>query len=295
MARRISTSQFRSRLQQAQSKIRQAQSKLRQVQSKLQQAETTRRQEVAKLNQAIRKYNQSRRRAVDDYNRTVRAHNSRVRANQDRISSARARLLGLTVAAPLVSLYKSSTALDQTYRRLEARWDLEGVPDGHEWLAAFTESETANSLDAVAIALGAPAEFLAGERLEKSAFADELRSIDSELDDRWRGALFALSPRNPDAARHFCTSAREIFDRILTSTAPEEKVKREWPDCPRTQSGSPTRRARIRFLLNQSRLYDADLEDFVLQDIEGILGLFPLFNRGTHGRYCQMLWIGRSG
>ena len=98
------------------------------------------------------------------------------------------------------------------YSRLEARWEREGVPVGQEWLAALTERETANSLEALTVALGDDLESQDQDPLEETAITNELESIDADLDSRWRGALFALSPRNPDAARDFCTSVREIFD-----------------------------------------------------------------------------------
>lgn len=39
--------------------------------------------------------------------------------------------------------------------------------------------------------------------------------------DRWKGALFSLSPTNPDAAQHFCTSAREVLTSMLDIAAPD--------------------------------------------------------------------------
>lgn len=267
--RRISSSQFRSKIRQAQSKLRQAAAKQRQA--------------VNKLNQAIRKYNQDRQRAISQYNQAVRAHNSRVRANQARIRSARAKLQSRAVAPRFTSLHTSSVRLSQVYNRLETRWEHEGVPEGHEWLAALTETETANSLDALTVALGDTPEYPVEESLEETAITGELREIEDELDDRWKGALFALNPRNPDAARHFCTSTREIFDRILVSRAPDDQIMSEMPDCALTPNGSPSRRSRIRFLLERRQLVDPDLEEFVDQDIQDILELFQLFNRGAHG------------
>lgn len=103
------------------------------------------------------------------------------------------------------------------------------------------------------------------------------------MDDRWRGAVFSLNPRNPDAARHFCTSAREVFTQILDISAPDQDVIDSFPDCERTDQGKPTRRNKIKFILHRKKIIDGYLEDFVDQDMENIIQLFRLFNEGTHG------------
>ncbi|MBX3059321.1 MAG: hypothetical protein KF770_22860, partial [Anaerolineae bacterium] len=105
----------------------------------------------------------------------------------------------------------------------------------------------------------------------------------SELDDRWRGALFSLNPSNPDAARHFCTSAREIFTRILEISAPDMEVITQMSGCDLTDQGKPTRRSKLRYLLRRKGMTDKVLEDFVEQDLENIVQLFQVFNDGTHG------------
>ena len=49
------------------------------------------------------------------------------------------------------------------------------------------------------------------ENTEDIALGDKLFKVSDDLGNRWKGAVFALNPNNPDAARHFCTSAREII------------------------------------------------------------------------------------
>jgi hypothetical protein len=119
---------------------------------------------------------------------------------------------------------------------------------------------------------------------QDSTISDELSKISADLDARWRGALFSLSPRNPDAARHFCTSAREIFTEILQSQAPDGEVLSWLPNCERTSHGKPTRRSRIQYILKRKKLNDQYLEDFVDSDLDNIIELFNDFNDGTHGR-----------
>jgi hypothetical protein len=78
-----------------------------------------------------------------------------------------------------------------------------------------------------------------------------LQTISAELGHRWRGALFSLSPDNPDAARHFCTSARAIIARILDAKASDDRVALLISGGDRTPQGTPTRRVKIRYLLHQ--------------------------------------------
>ena len=110
-----------------------------------------------------------------------------------------------------------------------------------------------------------------------------LREFSPDFADRWRGALFALHPDNRDAARHFCTSAREILTGILTNNAPNDLVVAAIPDCERTKSGAPTRRAKLHYFLCRQGLELNALTDFCETDIDNVLGLFKVFNEGTHG------------
>ncbi len=117
----------------------------------------------------------------------------------------------------------------------------------------------------------------------ESPLTPALQSISGELGDRWRGALFSLSPQNPDAARHFCTSAREIIARILDAKAADTAVAAAIPACERTQQGTPTRRAKIRYLLQRKSMGHGELEAFVEADMTNVVDLFQAFNKGTHG------------
>ena len=111
-----------------------------------------------------------------------------------------------------------------------------------------------------------------------------LQAISADLGARWKGALFSLSPINPDAARHFCTSAREVIARLLDEHAPDAMVIAAMPNCERTpQRGTPTRRAKIRYFLHRQGLDSDDLADFVENDLKNVVELFEVFNEGTHG------------
>ena len=103
------------------------------------------------------------------------------------------------------------------------------------------------------------------------------------MQERWAGAIFALNPHNPDAARHFCSSAREILVNILNSEAPDEEVLARFPNCELTEHGSPTRRAKIHYCLDRGGLNNEALEDFIEVNIGDLSVLFKDLNTGTHG------------
>ena len=99
----------------------------------------------------------------------------------------------------------------------------------------LSEREAANSV-AVVNALLDPTSSIVepGLPLQETTIEDELAVISEELDSRWRGALFALNPSNPEASRHFCSSSREIIAAILETKAPDELVFRVLPGCSTT-------------------------------------------------------------
>lgn len=120
-------------------------------------------------------------------------------------------------------------------------------------------------------------------RLHETAITTELLDIDPDLDARWRGALFAFSPVNPDAARQFCTSAREVFARILDTNAPDQIVLAAEPNVKLTDDGRVQRREKIRYCLSRSGQESNELAAFVEEDVNEVMELFKLFNPATHG------------
>lgn len=252
MARRVSTSQLRSSLRQAQQKQRQA---------------------ISRHNQTVNRYNQA-----------VRTHNARVRANRQRLHSELQRL-SRQLSTPQYAVYTDSVqTLHQSYARLEQQAESEQWHSTFNRVLDLSERETANSLEVTNRLLGA--EIDSEEPitiLQDVEVGSQLRRISEDLDDRWKGAVFALNPANPDAARHFCTSAREILTRILETGAPDTDVLRLSPNCDKTEQGKPTRRSKVNYLLYRKGMVQDALGEFIEDDIENIVQLFRVFNDGTHG------------
>ena len=265
MVRKISASQLRS--------------KIRQIQSKRKQA-------VDKYNREVRKFNQKRKQAVNRYNNEVREYNRRVRANQQRIVAELNRLQSRNKSVRYPTVRRFAISLNTHYESLNAReHEFENIDFGNIFLD-LSEKENANSLE-VSNVLESD---LAQEQrttdlssLHRTEINSKLESISPDLKNRWKGALFSLNPNNPDAARHFCISAREVFVQILDTAAPNKAVLNTFPDCKTTSQGVPIRREKIRYLLKHAGIIDNMAVDFVNEDVKNILELFQVFNDGTHG------------
>jgi hypothetical protein len=190
----------------------------------------------------------------------------------------------MTTTTRHVAYRRSVMTLQQSFERIEAASEA-GTWSGGDDLFELSEGETANSLAVLNALVAEPGQAPRSEdgSLQATSLAGELAQISPDLDARWHGALYALSPMNPDAARHFCTSSREILAGILESEAPDDVVLEANPMADRTDDGRVTRRARIRFCLDKRGTYDADLASFVEEDLENVITLFRDFNDATHG------------
>ncbi len=258
-----------------------------QIRSKIRQAQQKQRQTINKYNQSVQRYNQGVKNAVNKYNQAVRAHNSRVRANRQRIKNELARLSrqSTTTVTTRYVVYRTSVeTLHTSYTRLENYADSQQLDPIYNRIIDLSERETANSLEVTNRILGDEnAGDTPAEELENSELLDGLHEISADLDDRWKGAVFALNPRNPDAARHFCTSSREIITQILEIKAPDADVFALIPNCDKTERGNPTRRSKIRYFLHRQGMAEETLEEFIENDMENIVQLFRIFNDATHG------------
>lgn len=259
--------------------------------SKARQALNNYKRAVDKLNQGIRNYNRevdrvnaANRRAIDNYNRGIREHNARVRANRQRLNNEIARLNSHPPRVVYTVTYRTSAqTLVQSFRHVETSYN-QGTWTGGDELFDMAEGETANSV-ALLNALENRSE-AAGDginELQQTSITTELDEISSDLSSRWDGALYSLSPRNPDAARHFCTSAREILVKILDLRAPDNVVRAAMPNIQLTPNNQVPRREKIRYCLVESGRHDAQLATFVDDDINNVMDLFGAFNPATHG------------
>ena len=263
MARRLSSSQMRS-------KVRQVQTQQRQAIQKLNNA-------VRTHNNKVRQQNSERKRAIDSYNRKVRSYNARARVNQSRLRSALQSLSTRTITVRYAPIRTSVAALHSAYERLSDS-------DADPFYADLAERDTANSVTVLNTLLGDVSQVQVSDgKLTSTKLPEALGRFPADMQDRWSGAIFALSPRNPDAARHFCTSAREILAGILNVEAPDAEVLFRFPECQVTEQGTPTRRAKVYYCLDRNGLNNEALEDFIAANIDDLSVLFKDLNTGAHG------------
>jgi hypothetical protein len=236
-------------------------------------------QAVDKYNREVKAHNRKVDRAIDDYNREVRTHNARVRSNQRRLNAEIARLNRQRSTTRYVTVQTSTIALHTAYSHVDEQsesWNERG-----QELADLAETETANSAHVVNTLLG---ETSAAEEIEETSLTDELSALSLDLHNRWEGALFAINPRNPDAARHFCTSAREVIVELINMKAPDAAVLQAKPNCNRAPDGKAVaRREKIGYLLDLNGADYEALGDFVETNVNDVMNLFSQFNKGTHG------------
>jgi len=174
-------------------------------------------QAVDKYNREVTAHNRKVNRAIDDYNREVRAHNARVRSNRQRLAAEISRLNRQRSTIRYITVQTSTIALHTVYSHVDEQsevWNERG-----QELADLAEAETANSAHVANTLLGETA--ADAEEIEETSLTDELSALSLDLHSRWEGARFAINPRNPDAARHFCTSAREVIVELINMNAPD--------------------------------------------------------------------------
>ncbi len=257
MVKRLSLSQFRSKLRQAEHKQKQA---------------------INNLNREIRNYNREVKRAVNDYNTAVRKFNANVRRNRQIINNE-LRKMNRTFSIHS-SYYISSRTMQQYYEDVE-RVYYEGAPITQEQdrILTLVEQEQANSLITENLIENDNTPEECPEDIE---IGNKLALVSEDLNNRWRGAVFALNPNNPDATRHFCTSTREIFTEFIEIKAPDTEVFAFNPLCEKTERGNATRREKINYMMRNLNMDDTVIS-FIEADIKNILELNRLLSGGTHG------------
>lgn len=257
-----------------------------QLKNKLRQMQNKQKRAINQYNSEVRKHNQEVKRAKNQYNSDVNRHNARVRSNRQKIASELRRLQSNQRTIRYSTVRTSAVSLNTRYEYLDSKEsDFANIAHGSNFLD-LSEKENANSLE-VSNALESSDSDIGSSRdlasLRRSDITEILNSISPDLNNRWTGALFSLNPENPDAARHFCTSAREVFVQILDLNAPDKEVLKYDPDCEKTDHGKPIRREKVRYLLYKSGIKNDAAVDFVDEDVKNVLSLFRVFNDGTHG------------
>ncbi len=260
MPKRISSAQLKS-------KIRQAQSKSKRL--------------VNDYNRKVKKHNREVKLAVSKYNQEVRKYNTRQRQNKQRVITELNKLKN-EKSMTYRSFRTSTITLNNSFDDLESRENTLINNDNGAMFLDLSELENANSLELYNLLANDDENDL--EIDENNEVLEILNNVSEDLLNRWKGALYSLNHLNPDAARHFCTSAREVYIQLLEYRAPDQVVLHEFCECEKTKSGAPTRKSKIQYILHKSGLDIEEAITFVDENVKNILKLFSIFNEGTHGR-----------
>ncbi len=262
MARRISISQYNNMVRQAVNKQKQA---------------------VNKYNQHVRNYNNKVRQAVNKYNQEVRKYNANRQKLINAFNQVRNRPVHTTVHVKTYSnLHSSTELLRYSYQQLEQEYSPDNSQDENLMLD-LPLREATNSVFLYNSITGRDQDDGQGEYdLQKTVIEDLLYRTSKDLGDRWIGAIHSLNPNNPEAARHFCTSVREIFIGLIDIHAPDQHVA-TLPYCEYNDSGAPSRRTKVRYLLSNKSIQSDSLEIFVENDVKDLMELLYTLSSGTHG------------
>lgn len=263
-----------------------------QIKAAMRKAQRDQKRAVDAYNRDVRKHNAGVKKAVNDYNREVRNYNTKARAHNREVENQRrrlrqevARLNARPSSTTFVTHRASTNAFVDVYNRADASLASSAVSAADHKFLDLVSDEAANSVY-LANALdgdGDAADAFTEDDLRAPSMESELRHFGEDLVHRWVGALYALSPHNPDAARHFCTSAREVVITMLNTAAPDAEVKRLDPDFQLTDAGMITRRSKVTYLLRRHGVTADGVAAAVSEDVDNLISLFRTFNDGTHG------------
>lgn len=258
---------------------------------------------INEYNRKVNQYNSQVKREIDDYNRKAKAHNEQVRKNinsynrgvenfnrqeRSRQQNLQQAIRKFNQAALQINHYSSSIVrssvsnLERDYQVLDAQ-----SHNYHSYnsslLVDYPLNETSNSVQLYnSLAKIDSGDYLDPSSLQLTEVEEMLYAVSAELGKRWKGAIFSLNPQNPDAARHFCTSVREVFIQLIDLKAPDDLVLNLFPKCEK-HNGRPVRKSKINYLLAKHSITLPSMQNFVSSDVEDILNIFLVLNKGTHG------------
>jgi len=282
MARRVTPAQYKQMVDKHNREVKQRNAKVKRQIDDYNRAEKKR---VSDYNKQVNTHNKNLNKAIDDYNRQVRQYNSAQRSKRIRLNSSIQKFNQprLTTTHQTFILRESTQVLESRYQDLSNYTESNELNNSSLLLLDYPVQETDNSIQLYNSISGIDAgDFIEPTELQRSPVEHSLYSISSELGKRWGGALYSINPQNPDAARHFCTSVREIFIQLIDLKAPDQNVLNLIPNCGLHQ-GRPNRRSKIHYLLQMKSIGSNSLENFIEADINDLLKFFKTLNDGTHG------------
>lgn len=235
--------------------------------------------QMNKIQRDAKKIERQFKQGINDYNRAVRQYNSNVRTAQNKIQIELNRMQTATYTVK-TNYYISTKVVHDTYTKVSNSYD---NGDIDESIFEAIENEDANNLELGNVVLNNEEIENYDVELDESNISAKLIKISSDLDNRWKGALFSLNPNNPEAARHFCTSTREILKVLIDDGIKDKDVVATNPQCEKTNNGTPTRKEKIKYAMNKKGISNKLIIEFTNNNIENAVSLINELSNGTHG------------
>lgn len=224
-----------------------------------------------------RELHKAERKFEAEVNREIRKYNNRAQHNRRLIERELHSLSSHTTVQNTYTI--SLTTMQRYYATVDATYRDRVISPEQEYILDLIDQEQANGLITANVVENNE---LPDENTDDIEIGDRLSSVSEELNNRWQGALWGLDRRNPDAARHFCTSIRELFTDFIEMKAPDHLVFAFNPWCKKTERGNATRREKINFMMHNKGM-DESVIDYAEADIENLVSLITMLNSGTHG------------
>lgn len=236
------------------------------------------RNQMNKIQREAKKAEMQFKQEINNYNKAVRQYNSNVRNNKNKILRELNRMKSTYTIN--TNYYVTTKLVHNFYIKVSNSYD-NGLVE--EDIFNAIENEDANNLELSNVVLNNDEVENSDVDLDESNISAKLIKISTDLNDRWKGALFSLNPNNPEAARHFCTSTREILKVLIDDRIKDKDVIDSNPQCDKTNYGSPTRKEKIKYAMNKKGISDELIIEFTDSNIENTISLINELSNGTHG------------
>lgn len=234
--------------------------------------------QINKIQREAKRAENQFKQSVNNYNRAVRQYNSNVRNAQNKIQRELNRMQSTYTIKTNYSI--STRVVHDVYTKVSNSYNNGNIDEN---IFNAIENEDANNLELSNVVLNNCEVENSNVEIEESNISAKLIKISTDLENRWKGALFSLNPNNPEAARHFCTSTREILKVLIDDGIKDKDVVAINPECERTNNGTPTRKEKIKYAMNKKGINDELIIEFTNSNIENTVSLINELSNGTHG------------
>ncbi len=236
------------------------------------------RSQINKIQREAKRAENQFKQSFNNYNRAVRHYNTNIRNARNKIQRELNRMQSTYTIKTNYSI--STRVVHDLYMKVNNSYNNGNIDEN---IFNDIENEDANNLELGNVVLNNYEVEHSDINLDESNISEKLIKISTDLENRWKGALFSLNPNNPEAARHFCTSTREILKVLIDDGIKDKEVITTNPECERTNNGTPTRKEKIKYAMNKKGISNELIIEFTNNNIENTVSLINELSNGTHG------------